>query len=112
MGLWVIRYAVVMGNRKLPRYVLTKVCSRCGRRLPEWEFAPRGRDERGAEVGLQSRCKRCDAEHQREWRAEHPERVSEYSQRAYRRVMADPELRDAYRERKREAMRRARARAR
>jgi predicted nucleic acid-binding Zn ribbon protein len=52
-----------------------KLCSSCQRWLPLEQFRPNPR----LRHGLNSRCKACQLERTRRWRAEHPEAEQQYN---------------------------------
>lgn len=57
----------------------SKACTRCNLIQPLSEFSP----DRRKKDGLQSRCKKCNSDISREWRAKNPEAVREHSRKSY-----------------------------
>ena len=81
---------------------LTKECGRCGESKPLAEFGKR----RLSPDGLQTWCKRCMAENQKEWLAAHPDKIAEHREKARLRMKekyhSDPDHRERVKQRSRD----------
>lgn len=54
-----------------------KVCTKCGRELPEEMF----HKNKATKDGLQTQCKECRCDHQKGYREEHKEEIREYNEK-------------------------------